>query len=388
MRTAHHRPARRHRRFGLAIALLATTMLATSCLEPPDDLDITVVIGGQNRPWDLAFAPDGTMLYTEKNGNINALIGGARQTLDANGATAGTTASGFLTLGEGGMMGMAVDPLFASNRHIYTCFLTGTGGVPTDVRIVRWTVDAGYTTLTARTDIVTGLPAATNGRHSGCRPRFGPDGYLWIGTGDAAIGTNPQNPTSLGGKVLRVDRHGSGAPGNPGAPLDPRIYTYGHRNVQGITFTPNGDAYSVEHGTGCDDEMNRLVAGGNYGWDPIPGYNEARPMTDLVKFPDALPAVWSSGCPTIAPSGVTSISGAQWVGWNGGLAMAVLKDQHLHVLRLGQLDSGLTVLGEYEDMTGFGRLRSTVQGPDGALYVTQDANPGNIYRVEPVDLPA
>jgi glucose/arabinose dehydrogenase len=388
MRTARHRPARSSRRFAVALALPATTMVATSCLEPPDDLAVSVVIADQNRPWDLAFTPDGTMLYTEKNGNINALLGGARQIMDANGATAGTTATGFLQVGEGGMMGLAIDPLFASNRHIYTCFLTGAGGVPADVRVVRWTVNAGHTALTDRVDIVTGLPAASTGRHSGCRPRFGPDGFLWIGTGDAAVGTNPQSPTSLGGKVLRVDRNGNGAPDNPGAPLDPRIYTYGHRNVQGIAFSPSGRAYSIEHGTNCDDEINVLQPGGNYGWDPIPGYNEARPMTDLVKFPNAVPALWASGCPTIAPSGGAVLSGDQWSGWEGGLAVAVLKDQHLHVLRFGQPSGDpLTTLGEWEDMTGFGRLRSAVQGPDGALYVSQDANPGNIYRVEPVDLP-
>jgi glucose/arabinose dehydrogenase len=371
------------------LALIVTTLVASSCFEAPDDLEVTVVIGNQAQPWDIAFTPDGTMLYTEKVGRINALIGGVRQTMDSNGATAGLAPpTGFLALGEGGMMGLAVDPQFASNRHIYTCFLTGSGGVPTDVRVVRWTVDAGYTALSNRTDIVTGLPAASNGRHSGCRPRFGPDGYLWIGTGDAAIGTIPQNPTSLGGKVLRVDRNGAGAPGNPGAPLDSRIYTYGHRNVQGITFDRWGNAFSVEHGTDCDDEVNELVAGGNYGWDPIPGYNETRPMTDLVKFPSAVEAIWSSGCPTIAPSGATILSGPQWSGWSGSLAMAVLKDRHLHVLNLGGQPDETLVLQEVEVLnTTYGRLRSAVQGPDGNLYLAQDASPGSILRVEPVDLP-
>ena len=113
------------------------------------------------------------------------------------------------------------------------------------------------------------MPVST-GRHSGCRPRFGPDGRLWIGTGDAAMPTVPQSPTSLGGKVLRVNTSGKGVPGNAPAPFDPRIYTYGHRNVQGIAFSPGGKAYSIEHGTGRDDEVNRLFAGANYGWDPRP----------------------------------------------------------------------------------------------------------------------
>ncbi len=112
--------------------------------------------------------------------------------------------------------------------------------------------------------------------------------------------TVPQSPTSLGGKVLRVNTSGQGVPGNAPAPFDPRIYTYGHRNVQGIAFSPGGKAYAIEHGTGRDDEVNRLFAGTNYGWDPRPlsgplFYDESRPMTDTTRHPTARSAVWSSG---------------------------------------------------------------------------------------------
>ena len=127
-----------------------------------------------------------------------------------------------------------------------------------------------------------GLPAAVRAR----RPASG-----W------APATPPCRPcrrarTSLGGKVLRVDTNGNGVPGNAPAPFDPRIYTYGHRNVQGIAFSPGGKAYSIEHGTGRDDEVNRLVAGANYGWDPRPlsgpsFYDESRPMTDTARHPGA-----------------------------------------------------------------------------------------------------
>jgi glucose/arabinose dehydrogenase len=249
------------------------------------------------------------------------------------------------------------------------------------VRVVRWQINQTMTGMSGRLDIITGIPYSS-GRHSGCRPRFGPDGYLWVGTGDAAVGTNPQNKQSLGGKVLRVDRNGNGAPGNPGGQFLPQIYTYGHRNVQGIAFRPSdGQAFSVEHGTNCNDEVNELHAGGNYGWDPVPGYDETRPMTDLGKFPNAIPAFWSSGCPTIAPSGATFINGpATWNGWNGQLAMAVLKGNQLKVL--GRYDNGSTV--DFTDITDQGRLRSAVMGPDGNLYLCTDANPGKILKVKPV----
>jgi glucose/arabinose dehydrogenase len=286
--------------------------------------------------------------------------------------------------GEGGMLGLAVDPLFATNHFVYTCLSSNLGGP--DNRVVRWTVNLAFTGTTARTDIVTGLSYANGGRHSGCRPRFGPDGALWIGTGDAAVGTNPQSLTSLGGKVLRVDRDGNAAVGNPdlGIGTDPRIFNFGHRNMQGLAFRPGtGAAYGVEHGTYRDDEVNLLVAAGNYGWDPIPGYDESQPMTDLTKFPTAKAAVWSSGNPTIAPSGATFLSGTQWRGWDGALAVAVLKNTELRVMFLDGPGTtvGSTVVPAQLDLGV--RLRSAVQGPDGNLYLTTDETAGAVWKVTP-----
>jgi glucose/arabinose dehydrogenase len=368
------------RRAAALVLVLVTIAGAAACV-PPSSFDVTTVVSGLNRPWDVQFTPDGTMLFTQKSGQINAHVNGNTVQL--------ADPVDSIISGEGGMMGLAVDSQFASNRFIYTCFLSNVSGA-LDVRVARWTVNAGYTALTNRVDIITGMPvnaSGQTGRHSGCRPRFGPDGYLWVGTGDAATGTHPQNPQSLGGKVLRVTRDGAGAPGNPGGAFLPQIYTYGHRNVQGLAFRPfDGSAYSIEHGTGCDDEVNRLVAGGNYGWDPVPagggpGYNEAVPMTDLVKFPNAVAAEWSSGCPTIAPSGGGFLDDEQWSAWNGSLAVAVLKDQRVMFLRI---DLEGNVVERNDRITDRGRLRSAVQGPDGDLYVTQDANPGAILRIHPV----
>jgi aldose sugar dehydrogenase len=291
-------------------------------------------------------------------------------------------------------MGLAIDPQFASNRYIYTCLASTLGGPQNDVRVARWRVDARYTTLTNRTDIITGAPVNTLGelgRHSGCRPRFGPDGYLWIGTGDAATGTVPQDLGSLGGKVLRVDRNGAAAPGNLGGSSDPRIYSYGHRNVQGIAFrSTDGLGVSLEHGPDRDDELNALVKG-NFGWDPVlagggTAYNEAVPMTDFNKFPSAIGALWSSGSPTVAPSGATFLSGSQWKAWNGALAIAELKGQRLLVFLLDSLghvrDVGVAVdQGRvHNPLDDQGRLRSAVEGPDGNLYVTTD-NGGGVDKI-------
>jgi glucose/arabinose dehydrogenase len=365
--------------FGLVVAATVTVggPARAGVPGPAPGLSVSTVLSGLHRPWDLAFTPGGGMLFTEK--------GGAIRFRHATGKYVRTLADPLdsIVMGEGGMMGIAVDPGFSSNRRIYTCFLSNIGGTP-DVRVVRWRINAAVTGLTDRTDIVTGIPVTT-GRHSGCRTRFGPDGRLWIGTGDAASPTVPQSPSSLGGKVLRVNTSGVGVPGNAPAPFDPRIYSYGHRNVQGIAFSPGGRAYSIEHGTSRDDEVNRLVAGANYGWDPRPlsgplFYDESRPMTDKVRHPTARSAVWSSGSPTIAPSGGDFIRGSQWKGWDRALGMAVLKDHHLRVLRLNT--AGTAVDTQWVRVSDRGRLRVAVMHPtNGVLYLATDADPGSILRV-------
>ena len=158
---------------------------------------------------------------------------------------------------------MAIHPGYGSGigcDFIYVCYAStnGTAGDgDNDVRVARFTVNLAYpanAALAAQTPIITGMPW-TSERHYGCRPRFGPDGMLWVTTGDTAIGIVPIDVNSLGGKVLRVQANGAPASGNPSLGGDPRIYTLGHRNVQALAFRGgSGQAYSVEHGTGCDDE--------------------------------------------------------------------------------------------------------------------------------------
>jgi glucose/arabinose dehydrogenase len=328
-------------------------------------LTITPVVSGLSIPWDLGFLPDGSMLWTERAGTLKALVNGAPRLL----AAPGDVRVG----GEGGMLGLAIDPNFTNNRRVYTCFDT-TGG---DVKLVVWTLDAAVTTATRVGTLVAGIPENPSGRHSGCRPRVGPDGYLWIGTGDAATGTNSQDVNSLGGKVLRVDRFtGAAAAGNP---FGLRWYTRGHRNVQGLAFRPGtGAPYSVEHGTDRDDEVNLLASGANFGWNPVPGYDESKPMT----FAGGVPAIWSSGFPTIATSGAVFLDGPQWRDWNGWLLMCALAGERLQLV---QLDGpGTHVIFELGVPTAYGRLRTPVLGPDGSLYVTtSNGTDDKILRITP-----
>ena len=186
--------------------------------------------------------------------------------------------------------------------------------------------------------------------------------------------------------MLTLNRDGSGVAGNPGGALDPRIWSYGHRNVQGIAFRPSdGAGFSVEHGPDRDDELNALVTG-QLRLEPRPDerlrVQRGVPMTDLQEFPDAVRAFWYSGTPTVAPSGMTFLSGSQWKSWNGVLAIALLKGSKLYAFKLDQggqlVDVGVAI-------SDHGRLRSPVQGPDGNLYITTD-NGGNtdvILKVTP-----
>lgn len=363
------------------VALLLVLAPAIPAQGAVPSLRVTSVVSGLDIPWDLAFAADGAMLFTERPGRLSARVGTSVRRL----ATL-TSGAGFWASGETGLMGLALDPGFSDNRRLYTC-QGWTDGSRRDVRVVAWTVDAAYTSATVvDADLVSGMPA-TSGRHGGCRPRFGADGFLWIGTGDAATGSVPQDLGSLGGKVLRVDpRTGAPAPGNPdlGLGSDRRIYTYGHRNVQGLALHPaTGRMYSVEHGPSVDDEVHLLSSGGNSGWDPVPGYNERVPMTDTTKFPAAMTPVWQSGAPTIASSGGTFVTANGWGSLKGTLVVANLNGEHLRFLALNR--TGKAVKSETVKVTDRGRLRTPVEGPDGALYVTTANGSGgdHILRVAP-----
>jgi glucose/arabinose dehydrogenase len=318
----------------------------------------TNYVAGLNNPWDMALLSDGTMFFTERPGPVKVRL--------PNGAINNVVTPGDVApAGEAGMMGLAVDPGFASNGLIYTCYTAGG-----DNRVVRWQVNNTLNGVVGGgTVLVQGLSKANF--HDGCRVRFGPDGKLWVTTGDGGIGTHPQDLDSLNGKVLRIN-------------TDDRVYTFGHRNPQGITFRPGSNVpYSIEHGPDKNDEVNQLVPGGNGGWDPVPGYSQDVPMTDLQKFPNAMIPAWRSGdSGTVAPSGGTFLTGSQWKSWDGALVVAFLKDGKARVMFL---DGDGNVTFATPVLANGVRLRSAVEGPDGNLYISTDVGGGNgaIWRVVP-----
>jgi len=336
-------------------------------------LTAEAILTGLKNPWDVAFLPDDMLLFNERDGVISKLLNGEKvviQKIDDVQAD-----------GEGGLTGMTVDTDFTNNKYLYTCYNATSG----DVRVVRWKLSDDATKLSDKTVLIDNIPSNTSGRHSGCRVKSGKDGTLWVGTGDAAQASNPQNLQSLGGKILRVNRNGEAVAGNI-ENGDKRIFNYGHRNIQGIAlFDEPKDGvygYSIEHGSSVDDEVNLLVAG-NFGWDPLPPYTESVSMTDTNKFPDAIKAIWSSGSSTIAPSGGDVLRGDVWGQYNGALAIAVLKDQHLRMLKF---DSDKNNEISYEEpffSRDFGRIRSATMGPDGLYLTTDNSVDDKIIKVVP-----
>jgi glucose/arabinose dehydrogenase len=332
-------------------------------------LDVEVVLDGLDHVWDVVQAPDGTLLVDERAGGFTAVLpDGTVREVRADFAD-------LFAQGETGLMGLALDPAFEADRRLYSCQGSKNGSIV----VLAWTVAADWSTATRVADpLVGGLPLNQgSGRHGGCRLRFAPDGLLLVGTGDTANGSLAQDPQSLGGKVLRVDA----------ATGERQVWTLGHRNVQGLAVRPgSAQVFSVEHGPTRDDEVNLLREGGNYGWDPGGGgsYDESVPMTD-PDIPGAIPAVWSSGNPTLAPSGATFVDGRQWGAYDGLLLLGLLKAQGVLALRLdddGVLQSQFR-LPELDETHG--RLRSLTQGVDGALYVTTDNGGGQdaLLRVTP-----
>ncbi|WP_134767604.1 PQQ-dependent sugar dehydrogenase [Nocardioides sp. 1609] len=337
-------------------------------------LRVTTRVGGLDHPWDVRRLPSGSLLVTERER--------ARLTLSTAAGRKRTVrfpSRRIWTSGETGLMGLEVDPGFARNRRFYTCsgWRTGDGH---DIRVTAWRLNRKETRARLVGPLLTGLPT-TSGRHGGCRLLVTSDGALLVGTGDAAVGTNPRDLDSLGGKTLRLNRFtGRPWPQNPYAGSDNRnrryVLTYGHRNVQGLAERRDGTLWSAEQGSYRDDEVNRLVPGGDYGWNPVPGYDESVPMTDQDLPGTQQDARWSSGPSTVATSGATFVRGRKWGGLNGALAVGVLKDQELLFIRF-DADGFNPRVSTPAALDGrWGRLRSPVLLANGNLLVTTDNGDG------------
>ncbi len=317
-------------------------------------LTATTIRSGMRIPWDLAFAPDGRMFVTERVGNLLVYASAAPNAAQLS----NTGIAGIRAEGEAGLMSIELDPAFAQNGFVYVCVsVTDAGQWVNQVRRYRM---SGNTPVFDGYVIRTGMRANSN--HDGCRIRFGPDGKLWVTMGDAGNTANAQSPTSLNGKVLRVNSDGSIPSDNPiiaGAAGRTAVYTWGNRNPQGLTFEPGtGRPFEVEHGDSTHDEINILVPGANYGYAICRG-----PCGD----PRFVDPAWSSGGSTIATSGADFARGPQWGAWDGSLFVGQLAQSDLRRFTIaGNVATQREIL--YDGT--YGRIRTVRQGPDGSLYLT------------------
>ncbi|WP_460936248.1 PQQ-dependent sugar dehydrogenase [Phycicoccus ginsengisoli] len=292
-------------------------------------------------PWSVAFLPDGSALVTlrDRAQLLHVREGSAPVVLG--------TVPGVAPAGEGGLLGVAVSPTFARDHRVFVYF-TG----EQDNRVVRLTFADGR--ATSFTPVLTGIPKA--GFHNGGRLAFGPDGYLYVTTGDAGNRPAAQDKGALGGKILRVTPDGAAAHGNP---FGTRVWSYGHRNVQGIAWAPDGRMYASEFGQDTWDELNLIQPGRNYGWPVVEGRAGRAGYTDpLVQWPTS----------QASPSGIAVADGSVW--------MAALRGRSLWRIPL----QGKGVGTPQRLLEGrYGRLRDVVSAGDGRLWVVTS----NTFRGAP-----
>jgi glucose/arabinose dehydrogenase len=321
---------------------------STAATKQPVATATAVLSTGLAAPWSVVFLPDGRALISERDtGRILARAADGNVSEVAKIPEQGS--------GEGGLLGLAVSPSFATDGLIYAYFTSGT-----DNRVVRFKLaDRGQNLQ----PIVTGIPAG--GVHNGGRIAFGPDGLLYIGTGEAGQRANAQNRSSLGGKILRVTPEGQPAPGNP-FPNSP-VYSYGHRNVQGLAWDANGQLYASEFGQNKFDELNRIQAGGNYGWPDVEGRGGAAngfiDPVDIFSTDEA------------SPSGAAIVVHGAIPQWEGNVFLASLRGERLWRLTLAA--DGKSVSSREALYQGqFGRLRLVIQAPDGSLWLLTNNRDG------------
>ncbi|RYY89796.1 MAG: PQQ-dependent sugar dehydrogenase [Chitinophagaceae bacterium] len=340
-----------------------------------------ILTRGLNRPWGLTALPDGRLLITEKGGTLRIVHNG---TGALSAAITGLPA--VEDAGQGGLLDVAIDPDFAQNRTIYWTFSERvSGGNLTAVGKGQLSADE-QRVENARV-IYRALPAYNGTLHYGGRLAFGRDGNLFVSTGERSdLATRPQAQvlTSALGKILRITRDGQPAPGNPFLGRNdalPELWSYGHRNVQGLAIHPEtGGLWNSEMGPRGGDEVNRIEAGKNYGWPTITygieyggskigqGITQQAGMEQPVYYWD----------PVMSPSGTCFYSGSGLAEWKNNLFLCGLSGQHIARL---VIENG-RVTGEERLLAGEGhRFRSITEGRDSALYAITDGTPGILYRI-------
>lgn len=351
----------------------------------PGDMTLTQIVPGLNFPVAMAFAPDGRLFYTEKStGNMRVMnynSGTQAFTLQA----ANVFNVSVNSASERGLLGVCLDPNFASNGYLY-CYYTRSSPIVNRVARFTLTTSGPDTVAVGGSELVLidSIPSPA-GNHNGGNLHFGPDGYLYVTIGDGgSTSSNSQNADNMLGKILRINAAtGAAAPGNPGfGGTEPRLWCLGLRNSFDFCFHPDtGDLWATENGPGSDDELNRIVSGNNYGWPTVTG------IAGNPSFVDPI----AEYTPTIAPTGIVAVSdNANYpVQYHHNLLMADFNTGRVRRYVLTGL--GLAQLGAQSIAYngGNGGITDIEEAPNGWIYLFAGAGPGGgtLYRLDLVNAP-
>jgi glucose/arabinose dehydrogenase len=334
-------------------------------------------VRGLAAPWSMAFLPNGDMLVTEKVGRLRIVRNGVLDPQPISGTPQ------VVATQQGGLLEVALHPRFAENRYLYLTY-SKAGEQGNTTALARGRFDGKA--LTEVADLFVADAWSKGGLHFGSKLAFGPDGMLYMTVGERNDRTRAQDTTHHAGKILRLRDDGTVPMDNPfvgRAGFRPEIYSYGHRNLQGLTFHPTtGQLWETEHGPQGGDELNLIQAGKNYGWPLVTLGREysGDPITP-VWYREGMEQPVTVWVPSIALSGMVFYTGDRLPGWKGDLFVGGLSGLQLHrvVFANGGPRGREVLLGDLKQ-----RIRDVRQGPDGYLYLATDANPnGAILRIEP-----
>ena len=366
---------------GTSLFLLMVGWLTSSCQQngvfstTQLDLQTETISTEFKNPWSFTILPDGRMLVTEKEGELFILENGVKSE-----PVAGLPE--IFVRGQGGLMDLELHPSYEENGWIYISYGSSSDGRQGNTTVMRAKLEGN--TLTDQEVIFKAEPDSRKGQHWGGRMEFDNEGYLYISVGDrGARDENPQSLENHSGKIHRVHDDGSVPSDNPFVHVEgavASIYSYGHRNPQGMALNPgSGEIWTHEHGPRGGDELNVIRAGNNYGWPVITygiNYNgtEITPLTDKEGMQQPV-TYW---VPSIAPCGMTFITGDIYPEWEGSIILGSLKYQYLHRCEM----LGNKVIMQEKVLDGFGRMRTVRQGPDGYLYCSIEGK--GIFKIIPV----
>ncbi|WP_414693039.1 PQQ-dependent sugar dehydrogenase [Pelagibacterium sp.] len=372
-------------RKSLAVLACAAALAISACAQTTeaksDSVVVETFVEGLEFPWGLVFLPDGGMLVTERPGTLRHVT--------ADGQLSGPIAGvpQIDARGQGGLLDVALDPAFASNRLVYLSFAEPGEGGTNSTAVARGVLSDDLTQLSELEVIFSQRPKLPSTLHYGSRLVFDADGYLFITTGErseAEFRVQAQDLGSHLGKVIRILPDGTVPQDNPFVGTDgalPEIWSYGHRNMQGAALHPQtGQLYVSEHGPRGGDELNKIVPGGNYGWPLLTEGTEysGAPINPPAALPDDLVAAERTWVPSPAPSGLMFYTGEMFPQWQGDAFIGALAGTNL--IRVDF--DGEQVVGDEFLFDRFPhRVRDVIEGPDGAIYLLIDAQDGQILRL-------